>query len=104
MGLIFHIYTALCSETDMPRKRSEWVLILKMLETSRKRLINWSQSIGFPIDGGFPRSRQTHRVMVNMFFNPNPAHRLRLVPIEGKSQDSFNAYYDADMNHSRSYH
>ena len=88
----------------MLRKCSEWVLILTMLKTSRKQLINWSQSIRFLIDGGFPRSRQTHWAMVNMFFNPDLACRLRLVPIEGKLQDSFNSYYYADMNHSRSHY
>jgi hypothetical protein len=35
--------------------------------------------------------------MVNMFFNPDPARRLRLVPIEGMSQDLFNSCYGTDM-------
>lgn len=66
-------------------KRADWAPMLGMLEKSKKRLINWCPSVEFPIDGPFPKSRQTHRSMANMFFNPDSARRLRLVPIEGKS-------------------
>jgi len=58
---------------------------------SKRQLINWCPSAPFPTKGGFPRPRHTYRSMVKMFFNPDPAYRLRLVPIEGKSQDLFNS-------------
>ena len=80
------------------RKRADWVVVLKMLKKSNKRLINWCPSTGFPIDGGFPRSRQTYRSLANMFFNPDPARRLRLVPIEGKVLDLFNSCCGTNMN------
>lgn len=68
------------------RKRADWVPILQMLKKGQKRLINWCPSVEFPVSGLFPKSRQKFRSLVNMLFNPDPARRLRLVPIEGKSQ------------------
>ena len=62
------------------------------------RLINWSTNVDFPTEH-VPKSRPVFRDMINMFFNPDPARRLRLVPIEGKSQGLFNSGYDTDMNH-----
>src|SRR5258706_16043710 len=75
-----------------------------MLKKSKKRLINWSPGVGFPIDGGFPSSRPAYRSMVNMFFEPDPALRLRLVPIEGKARDLHNSCCVANMNHSMAHH
>ena len=69
----------------MPR-RVEWTPMLKALKKGQKCLVNWCPSVEFPVSGGFPKSRQTFRNMVNMFFNPDPACRLRLVRIDGKSQ------------------
>ena len=85
-------------------RRADWVPILAMLKKSKMRLINWCQSIDFPIDGNFPKSRRVYRDMMKMFFNPDPARRLRLVPIEGKSQGLFDSCYGTDMNHSRSHY
>ena len=78
-------------------KHSDWVLILNK---SEKRLI---VSISFAIDGGFPKSCKTYHNMVTMFFNPDPACRLRLVPIEGRPQDLFNSCYGTDMTCLRAY-
>src|ERR1700679_503936 len=92
-GFDFHIFTALCSNSNRARRRADWVPILGMLKKSRKRLINWCPSVDFPIEGRFPQSRRAYRDIMKMFFNPDPARRLRLVPIEGKSQDLFNSCY-----------
>jgi len=98
----FYIFTALISGRDEPGKQADWVPILKLLKKSKKRLINWDPSVPFPSKGMFPRLRQAYRSMVKMFFNPDLASRLRLVPIEGKSQDLFNSCYSIDKNPSRS--
>ena len=99
----FHIFTALCSKKSAPPKRSDWVIILNILKKSEKRLINWCPSISFPINGGFPKSCQTYHSMVNMFFNPDLGRRLRLIPIEGRSQHLFDSCYGTDITHSRAY-
>lgn len=93
----FYIFTVLCDDSDTPRKRADWVPILGMLRKAKKRLINWGQAVSFPIAGGFPKSRHTFRDMVSMFFNPDPACRLRLVAIEGMSQDLFDSCYGTDI-------
>jgi len=98
----FYIFTALISSCDKPGKQVDWVPILKLLKKSKKRLINWDPSVPFPSKGVFPRLCQTYRSMVKMFFNPDLASRLHLVPIEGKSQDLFNSCYSIDKNPSRS--
>lgn len=69
----------------MERKRADWVPILALLKKREKQLVNWCPSVDFPTSGVFPRSRQAYRDLVSMFFNPDPARRLRLVPIESKS-------------------
>jgi hypothetical protein len=77
---------------------------LKMLQKSKWRLINWCPSISCSINGEFPKLRHTYRNLLSMFFNPDPACRLRLVPIEGiKSQDLFNSCFSTDMDPSRYY-
>ena len=86
------------------RKRADWMKILKMLKKLKKCLINWCPSIDFPIDGGFPRTRQAYRGLINMFFNPDPARRLRLVPIEGMALNMFNSCCSTNMNRSRAHH
>jgi len=100
----FHNSTVLCSKNHKERKRADWGIILKMLKKSKNRLINWSPGVGFPIDGRFPSSCLAYHSMVNMFFEPDPALRLRLVPIEGKAQDLHNSCCGANMNHSRAHH
>jgi len=90
-GIGIHIYTVLCSENNEARKRADWIPILQLLKKSQKRLINWCPSIDFPIEGGFPQKRLAYRNLANMYFNPDPARRLRLVPIEGKVLDLFNS-------------
>jgi len=82
----FHIFAALCRENNAVRRRADWVPIIETLKNSRKRLVNWCPSITFPTTGAFPKSRPLYRSIINMFFNPDPARRLRLVPIEGESQ------------------
>jgi len=67
-------------------RRADWVPIVDMLKKSKKRLINWFPGFPLPTDGLFPRARQGYRNIVNMFFNPDPEKRLRLIPIESKSQ------------------
>lgn len=100
----FYIFTARCKGNIAPCMRALWVPILKMLKVAKKRLINWSPSIAFPTEGVFPTSRRVLRSMAAMFFNPDPARRLRLMPIEGMSQDQFHSCHCTDMNHSRSHY
>jgi hypothetical protein len=79
-----YIFTVHCKD-DAPHNRVQWMPILKILKEAKKRLTNWSPSVGFPILGGFPTARCVLRDMAMMFFNPDPAQRLRLVPIKGMS-------------------
>ena len=69
-------------------KRVDWGSILRILKESKLQLINWCPSVDFP----------THKLqktctffwgMINMLFNPDPAHRLHLILISGKSQGLF---------------
>ena len=85
-GFDFHIFTALSRKSQTVARRADWVPILKILTQSKVRLINWSESIALPTNGLFPRSCEAYRSLCVMFFNPDPAHRLRLVPIEGQSR------------------
>ena len=82
------ILPALCYLKNKPIKRMGWALILKHLALSEKKLINWCPAIDFPNGGKFPVSRQVFRGMINMFFNPDSALQLRIVPLEGVSQMS----------------
>lgn len=70
-------------------KRADWGSILRILKESKLRLINWSPGVDFPIHP-LSKSRAVFREIINMLFNPDPARRLRLVPIAGKSQGLFN--------------
>lgn len=70
-------------------KRADWGSILRILKESKLRLINWCPSVDFPTHT-LQKSRAFFRGIINMLFNPDPAHRLRLVPIAGKSQGLFN--------------
>jgi hypothetical protein len=77
------ILPALCSTKNKPIKRAAWAPILNHLELGEKQLINWCPEVPFPNRGNFPGSRHIFRGMVNMFFNPESARRLRLVPLKG---------------------
>jgi hypothetical protein len=85
MQIVSYVLTGLCHRTGKRIRRTQWKGLLTRLEKYQKRLINWCPSINFPVqDGlGYPQDRPTRRSMLNMFFNPNPALRLQLVPIEG---------------------
>src|SRR5882757_188441 len=73
----------LCSTGNKPIKRVTWVQILRYLEFGSKKMVNWCPGIPFPTSEKAPKSRQVFRRMVNMFFNPQSALRLCLVPLEG---------------------
>lgn len=88
----------------MPRRRADWGLSFKLLEKAGKRLINWSPSVVFPPDEGFPTSRPVLRSIAIMCFNPDPAQRLRLVPIQGMSLSLLNSRDGTDMDYRRSYY
>ena len=82
----FSYFTAMCENSTNVRKRADWLPILEILRINKKRLMNWCPSIEFLNKKGFPKTRGALRSMMTMFFNPDPARRLRLVPIEGMSQ------------------
>jgi hypothetical protein len=85
----FHNFTAICIRSDQVGKRADWGSLLRILKESRLRLINWCPNVDFPTHK-LLKSRPVFRGILNMFFNPDPARRLRLVPIASKSQGLFN--------------
>ena len=79
-----YAFIGLCHRDHKCVKHTNWKYLLDRLEISRRRIINWCPTIKFPIKRQYPRERGIHRIMLEMFFNPNPLLRLRIVPIKGE--------------------